>query len=163
VNTLRILTCSICGQETLGDARWFLVMEDQWQDKLIVLHWNDRLAALGVHCTCSPEHMQELVVHWMTTGSLDYPFARTGYGAGRRDLRLRKAHSDRPRPETFGARQIGELTIHRESMERALCESPQSLRTILDALTAALQQERVLSGPGRKPQATASEIFAREA
>ena len=25
------------------------------------------------------QHVEELVIHWMTTGSLDYPFARTAW------------------------------------------------------------------------------------
>lgn len=145
---LRVQTCTICGQETLGDGRWFLVMEDPWQDKLTILHWNDRLAAAGVHCACSPEHMQEIVVHWMTTGTLDYPFARIGTPRG---MGLKRAVVGSEAPtELFGARRIGELTVHRESMERALHESPQSLRTILDALSSALQAETGVGKPARK-------------
>ena len=40
-----------------------------------------------------------------------------------------------------GARQIGELAVDRESIERVLSDSPQSLQTILDALMDALRQE----------------------
>jgi len=40
-----------------------------------------------------------------------------------------------------GVRQIGELAVVRESMERVLSDSPQSLQTILDALMDALRQE----------------------
>jgi len=40
-----------------------------------------------------------------------------------------------------GVRQIGELAVDRESMERVLSDSPQSLQTILDALMDALRQE----------------------
>ena len=44
-----------------------------------------------------------------------------------------------------GARQIGELAVDRESMERVLSDSPQSLQTILDALMDALRQEAGLA------------------
>jgi hypothetical protein len=44
-----------------------------------------------------------------------------------------------------GARQIGELAVDRESMERVLSDSPQSLQTILDALMDALRQEAGLT------------------
>ena len=44
-----------------------------------------------------------------------------------------------------GARQIGELAVDREGMERVLSESPQSLQTILDALMDALRQEAGLA------------------
>ncbi len=40
-----------------------------------------------------------------------------------------------------GVRQIGELAVDRESIERLLSDSPQSLQTILDALMDALRQE----------------------
>jgi len=39
------------------------------------------------------------------------------------------------------ARPIGELAVHRESMEWVLIENPQSLQGILDALLDALRQE----------------------
>jgi hypothetical protein len=44
-------------------------------------------------------------------------------------------------PDIRGARQIGELAVHRESMGRLLNESPDSLQLILDELTRALQRE----------------------
>jgi len=37
-----------------------------------------------------------------------------------------------------GTRVVGELAVHRESMERTLQESPESLVSILEALTSAL-------------------------
>jgi hypothetical protein len=146
---LRLLNCAICGAETLGDPDWFLVRQDYWQDKLRILHWNDRLAAQeGVQCACTAEHMQELVVHWMTTGSLNYPFAELAEDPRQHGLRQRVAGLAGPGSETLGARQIGELAVHRESLQRALNENPQSLRTILDALSVALQQE----SPGGEPR-----------
>jgi len=41
----------------------------------------------------------------------------------------------------IGVPQIGELAVDRESIERVLSDSPQSLQTILDALMDALRQE----------------------
>jgi hypothetical protein len=82
------------------------------------------------------DHVEELVVRWMTTGSLDHPFARTALGArGSRGGRI----------DISGGRPLGELAVHRESLERVLAESPQSLRVILDALLEALRGES-LSG-----------------
>jgi hypothetical protein len=40
------------------------------------------------------------------------------------------------------------LAVHRESMERVLVESPQSLRAILDALLGALRRETAGSDEG---------------
>ncbi|HUJ95432.1 MAG TPA: hypothetical protein VLW84_09230 [Terriglobales bacterium] len=137
--------CSICGEQKSGDETWFLVVENRWEDKLTVLQWNEQLAGCeGFSPACSPDHVEELVVHWMTTGSLDYPFARTSLGA--------KAHRGSPSsvaPDLRGMsppRQLGELLIHRESVERVLNERPESLRGVLEALACALQKG---AEPGR--------------
>lgn len=132
-------TCTICGEAGTSTRRWFLIAEDRWEDKLKILHWDARLAARpGIHPACSSTHVQELVVHWMATGSLDHPFARSDFGAGTR----------RPRPwplrnslNATGAKPISELAVHRESVKRVLKEDPQSLKAILDALMSALEDE----------------------
>lgn len=141
-------TCSICGDSCAPQGRWFLVVENSWEDKLKILEWNERLAwREGVHQACSVGHVQELVVHWMTTGSLDYPFAQ---------LRM-LGRGSRLRSEARGirefdgaARPLGELAVHRESLQRVLSESPHSLTTILDALLAALRREA--SPPRNQPE-----------
>jgi hypothetical protein len=115
------------------------VAENSWDDKLKILEWNERLSAHhGAHQACSVAHVQELVVHWMTTGSLDYPFAQL--------LAVCRAAPSRNVNHGISefeldARPIGELSVHRESMQRVLRESPHSLKTILDALLAALRRE----------------------
>ena len=116
--------------------------ENHYADKLKVLQWQEEIAEReGMHGACCPAHVEELVIHWMTTGSLDFPFATTASPLpwGRRlplaSLPLMME------PDTRGARQIGELAVHRESMGRLLNDSPDSLQLILDELTRALQSE----------------------
>ena len=133
--------CTICGEGRPGRQRWFLVVEDRWLDKLKILHWDDRLATVpGMHCVCSAQHLQQLVIHWMTTGSVDHPFARVEFGLEgyqrRRSLRPPASVMEGTRGQ-----QIGELAVHRESMQRVLGERPECLQTILDALLSALQRE----------------------
>jgi hypothetical protein len=96
----------------------------------------------GIQVSCSVNHVEELVIHWMTTGSLDYPFARTALGGGG----SRRATAN-CRVDLSGGRKIGEVTVHRESIERVLAESPESLRVLLDALLDALRRE--VSSPAR--------------
>jgi hypothetical protein len=133
--------CAICGGKRLGSERWFLVAENRWEDKLKVLQWNERLAAHeGIQRACSAAQLEELVVHWMTTGSLGYPFARAGFGVGTARL-IGGTRDATGEVDTRGVHLIGELAVHRESMQRVLVESPQSLRTILDALLEALRRE----------------------
>lgn len=78
-------------------------------------------------------------MHWMTTGTMDYPFAEV-----RRVVRRLRATNFDHGIKDYEAppRPIGELAVDRESMKRVLSESPQSLKAILDALLAALQRDK---------------------
>lgn len=132
-------TCTICGEAGTSTRRWFLIAEDRWEDKLKILHWDARLATRpGIHPACSSTHVQELVVHWMATGSLDHPFARSDFAAG---ARRRRPWPLRNSLNATGAKPISELAVHRESVKRVLKEDPQSLKAILDALMSALDDE----------------------
>jgi hypothetical protein len=134
--------CAICGEEKSADDRWFLVTESRWQDKLKILHWDDHLAARpGIYHVCSPAHVQETVLHWMATGGLDYPFARVSTAERRSAFRSGILRSGPPEVDTSGARQIGELSVDRESIRRVLGDNPYSLSVILDALLSALQRD----------------------
>ena len=129
--------CAICGRERSGNQLRFLIAENNWEDKLTVLPWNEHMARRpGIRVACSIEHVEELVIHWITTGRLDYPFARTAYG----EANWRQT-TPRGRIDISGVRPIGELAVHRESLERVLTENPQSLQVILDALLDALRHE----------------------
>ena len=77
------------------------------------------------------------MIHWMTTGSLAYPFARTALGSGS----WRRRVGPDSRVDLSAARQIIELAVHRESVERVLTESPQTVQAMLDALQEALLLE----------------------
>jgi hypothetical protein len=148
VESESVHTCVICGEERLGHERWFLIAANRWQDKLRILHWNDLIASqAGVRSACCASHVQELVVHWMTTGSVDHPFARVQLKARKHGLRQVFPFSAGDEAEgcevdTSGTKAIGELSVHRESMQRILRESPHSLTSILDALLSALQREQ---------------------
>src|ERR1700752_2981693 len=83
--------CAICGDERSSGETWFLVVENRWEDRIRLLRWHDGLAGReGVHRACSARHVEELVVHWMTTGSLEYPFARTALGAKAHERRFKR-------------------------------------------------------------------------
>jgi hypothetical protein len=134
--------CAICGEERTAGQVWFLVAESHWEDKLKVLEWQDELVRRrGIYAACSGGHVEELVVHWMTTGSLDYPFATVGHKIERRRQRLGWILPTIEEPDIRGARLIGELAVDRESVRRALREDPDSLQVILDELLHALQRE----------------------
>lgn len=131
--------CAICLEPRLGGDGWFLLIENRWTDRLKILGWNDGLASEpGVHAACGAEHVQQLVIHWMAMGTLDYPFARTHREAKRSLRRPSEKPASTPEPDTRGIKVFGELAVHRESLERVLSENPQSLASILLALISAL-------------------------
>jgi hypothetical protein len=138
----RMHECTICGDERSAGQVWFLVAESYWEDKLRILEWRDELAKRqGIYAACSAGHVEELVVHWMTTGSLDYPFATVGHKRGRRRLGSGSTLPTIEETDTRGGRQIGELAVDRECVRRALRDDPESLRVILDELVHALERE----------------------
>ena len=130
------------------------MIEDAWLDRLQILHWNDRLAAHPrVHWLCSAAHVTELVARWMAIGSVGYRFA-SAVCAGEQgtmpqdtaDLETTKA------VEIPCEALIGELAVHRESLQRALSEQPECLSTILNALLTALD-----SAPARDEEVALQE------
>ncbi|HZR56244.1 MAG TPA: hypothetical protein VFA74_05190 [Terriglobales bacterium] len=133
--------CTICGAERMAEADWFLITESRWEDRVKVLGWNDQLAMKpSIHTACSPNHVRELVVHWMTTGSLDYPFA-TVVVPFPESVQGHKLLQQRNDIVMANVHQIGELAVHRESLHRVLNDNPQSLNVILDELLYAVRRE----------------------
>jgi hypothetical protein len=135
--------CALCLEPRVKGERWFLLTENRWTDRLKLLAWDDKLAAQpGVYAACGTAHVQELVIHWMSMGTLDYPFARA-YSENKKPHRT-DTSGTKPRetePDTKGVKVFGELAVHRESLERVLSESPQSLGTVLLAVVGALGGE----------------------
>jgi hypothetical protein len=57
----RIPRCAICGQERSPLQPRFLIAENEWEDKLTVLHWNEAMASrVGIRVACSIDHAEEL-------------------------------------------------------------------------------------------------------
>ena len=134
--------CTICGNFKEEDQTWFLMTESCWEDKLNVWKWNQAMAAReAVHSLCSPRHVRELIIHWMTTGCLHYPFAQAcpSLTSFRPKSRLgRKGHEETSLPY-----RLGEIAVDRNAVSRILVEDPLSLTTLLDELMMTLEQEVV--------------------
>jgi hypothetical protein len=127
-------SCAVCGEEHLHPQHWFLLTENRWMNRVKILLWSDMVACqTGVLAVCCAEHVQELVAHWMATGSLNYPFANL---PGEKVWRA--ADSQLDEADTRKGTVIGELAIHRESLSRLLAENPQALSGMLDALMSGL-------------------------
>ena len=155
----REMCCAICGEERTSADGWFMLTENQWTDRLKILGWNDALAAHpSIYLACGAAHVQQLVVHWMTMGSLEYPFA---IAAPERKTPPEKATAARSaNVETRGAKVIGELAVHRESLARILRENPESLAGILEALLSALGGRPQLEPSEQVEDEEEAEIYA---
>lgn len=143
--------CRLCGEERGAGQVWFLLAESPWEDKLRILQWQDRLAGRErIHPACSPEHVQELVTHWMTVGTLEYPFADSGQTLAP-TRRSATPAGLLPGVEQGPVRQVGEISVHRESVGRILEENPDALQIILDELSDALERESDAVTPRFEP------------
>ena len=140
MNSRGDIRCVICHEEHIESDGWFLLTENRWTDRVKIFGWNDVLASQeGVHAACCAGHVQQLVVHWMATGSLEYPFAQSRpehrHSILARPQRRAAVHAE---PDASGSRVLSELAVHRESLERVLVEHPESLLGMLQALLSAL-------------------------
>jgi hypothetical protein len=137
--------CTICDERKKSGYNkegrvWFLMTQNQAEDKLNIWRWNQQMGGRArVHSLCSPRHVRELIVHWMTTGSLDYPFA-----SGPRPVPGSRENATaafvKGTATPVGCR-LGELAVERDSLARVLQENPMSLNILLDELMVALDCE----------------------
>ena len=78
----------------------------------------------------------------MATGSLEYPFAELSTTRKKVTIHESGPRTEEKTPaEIPDARFVAELAVHRESLQRALRENPESLAAVLEALRGALHQE----------------------
>jgi hypothetical protein len=116
--------------------RWFAIVENHSKDTLSVFHRDVIASSDSAHSACSTAHACELVVHWIVTGSLDYPFAHEG-------TKRKHANHVLPLAERVGSAQtpaIGELAVDREAMPRVLYENPGAVLAMLTELAEALEK-----------------------
>src|SRR5581483_1554477 len=115
-----------------------------WQDRFSVMHWNEKLAcdSDAFSHLCCVRHVEEIVVHWMTTGSLDYPFASTKLPQSKSTPALHLGAE----AEMVTAEIVGELIVDRASLPRLLSENPYALAPMLEALVMALQEDDTHAG-----------------
>ena len=128
-------TCAICGNPRLARQTWFLVTQDCGLDQLQV--WKGDVAFAQnsrADSVCGRRHLRELILHWMTTGCLHYPFAA--------DLRMTTIPNSTPQSgvaQEVSSQQLAEITVERDSIRRVLAENPFSLNVIFEELMIALE------------------------
>ena len=129
--------CAVCGSKKSADQTWFLLDENGWEDKLHILYWHEEPARhKDVLGACSPSHVQELVVRWMTSGTLEHSCPKlakeTGGIARKSDCSMESPQQTQPE------RLVAEIAVHRESLARALNTNLLCLAAMLDELWEAL-------------------------
>ncbi len=139
MHNLLVHFCTVCGREKTRDS-WLLIGENRWMDKLTIFQWDELLASkAGIYAVCGADHASELIVHWMKTSSLKYPFPAIQTVA-------RPLCGEIPRLTTVDrgvdrACQLGELSVHRQSIAEILKENPQFFATVADELMRGLARE----------------------
>lgn len=140
--------CSVCGRESQEHARWFLVVEDRWLDRVKILSWHPALAEQAqMHSVCGKRHLQSLITHWLTYANLEFVAARSPEFAltGNEDATATE-------PElTSAGRLVGELTVLRESVSQLWIGSPEAQASIFEALVGGLEVETPLNEAPSQP------------
>lgn len=136
------VTCIVCGEHSNYHASWFLVVENHWLDRIKILSWHPFLATQdGVVSVCGRQHLRNLITHWLSEANLS---VRQSIG---------HAHDARRQPDLasmFPDRLVGELSVHRESLSHAWTGSPETLESILNALTGPVEiRQRTAEYPFR--------------
>ena len=136
----RVVRCAVCRSQQSATDGWFHVTENRWTDRLRIFRFQETLVTKAAYSVCCVAHVRELVVHWMTTGRLDFPFARLPFSP-RRVLGPHRSEATPNAPAVPMTPVLGELAVHRESLTRTLRDNPQALSAVLEALVRALDPE----------------------
>ena len=131
-------SCTICGQVLSVQREAFAITQSLIDDRLRIYHWDHLAARSGVHAACCASHVRELVIHWMVTGNLNYPFANSMSSRGASGPQ--SLHTGPELPCMGFATPIGELAVDHDSVSRLLQCNLASLVVILDELNDALQR-----------------------
>lgn len=137
-----IARCIVCREPQSTPDGWFHLTENRWTDRLRILRFQQALTTHpGIYSVCCADHVRELVVQWMTTGRLDFPFARLPFSPRRILSQRSDKQGPRGQPPAPPSSVLGEIAVHRESLTRTLRENPQALSAVLDALIHAIEPE----------------------
>ena len=149
-------SCVVCGIETKRHSGWFLVRENRWLDRLVVLSWHSVVARQPrTYSVCGEQHLRTLLTHWLTYANLE--FLAAGNFSWIEGNHICKADHDTAK--LSAGKVVGELAVHRESVSRVWTGSPESLASILDALIGGIDKRPHLSA---MPLANRSTGFLRK-
>jgi hypothetical protein len=150
-DTGREWACIICDQKAVPGQRWFALAQDYHEDRLRIFHQENFTGQAPIPRACCPAHVQQLAIHWMVTGSLDYPFAES-----RPNRPSAKRFIAPSTPTDVVDRQrvspICELSVNRDVVCRVLLENAAWLGVILEELRDALEKSIETSPDAQTPE-----------
>jgi hypothetical protein len=152
--------CAVCGHPVEDDAFSYLLTTNPATNRLTILRWNRNLSrSERARAACEPEHVLEMVAHWMGSGTLNLTYAQGVTCRIRRNPD--SALAVHPASACAQPVPISELTVNRESLRRVLEINPQALASTLDSLLEALQRDKS-SGLAALPALNKTELRITE-
>ena len=141
--------CAVCGHPVEDGAFAYLLTTNPASNRLTILRWNRNLSRIErARAACEPEHVLEIVTHWMASGTLGLNFAQVApFQIPRGPESAPTVQSMRPCTQP---KPISELAVNRKSLQRVLENNPQALGSILESLLEALQRDQRI-GPATVP------------
>lgn len=136
-------------------------MENGWGDRLKILRWDNTVALqAGIHCACTASHVERLVAHWMVKGPLgnSLEICENEPPEVRKDRLGQRCSAMAPDGDIMKGLQLGEITVDRGALNRALRENPLALDAMLRTLISALERGRPNEGRPRKEECPESEL-----
>ena len=127
-------SCTICGRFLSAQSEAFAMTQSLGEDRLRIYRWDREAERAGLRGACCAVHVRELVIHWMVTSNLNYPFANSTVNP--------ESGQASPQPDLAApmSTAVGELAVDHDSISRLLQTNPASLVVILDELHDALQR-----------------------
>lgn len=159
-NLTNRFACTVCGLESRRHTGWFLVVENQWLDRLKILAWHPVLARqAAMRHVCSVPHLKTLLTHWLNHANLQLLAGGSNRWAPADN---HDVSSEGDSVTLSVGRLMGELAVHRESLSRVWTGSPETLECILNALVGgAAEHSRVPFPLPSDPAATVLEYAAQ--
>ena len=154
-------SCAFCGRKSTSGSGWFLLVENGWGDRLKILRWDNTVALqAGIHCVCTTSHVERLVAHWIGKGQLGCSLesCESASPGDRKDVTSQGSAAIAPDGDIMRGLQLGEITVDRGALNRALRENPLALDSMLRSLIRALDRCRTNGGQSTKQEYAESEL-----
>ena len=130
-NPANRMSCVVCGIETKRHTGWFLVMDNDWLDRVKVMSWHPVLARTGrTRAVCGKMHLKALLTHWLNHANLQLATS----GKAPIPMALDTASSFSSGVHLSVGKVVGELAVERDPRSPGWTGSPEAMECILSTL-----------------------------